>query len=156
MLGAIPYPQMYMPEDESYHPTRHQPRTMFVDGVDQRGAGTIMEQLGASDATMRARSSGSSAALSLASRPTRPRSRTETARSWRTWPPSYDSPDQGARHEAWVQAFHDAMLQGDDGAYVNFVNDEGTERVHDAYPGPTVGASHRDQDPVRPGPTCSA
>ena len=33
MLGAIPYPQMYMPEDEDYHPVAIS-RTMFVDGVD--------------------------------------------------------------------------------------------------------------------------
>ena len=33
MLGAIPYPQMYMPEDEDYHPVAIS-RTMFVDGID--------------------------------------------------------------------------------------------------------------------------
>ena len=38
---------------------------------------------------------------------------------------------------AWVGTFHDALLQGDHGAYVNFVNDEGAERVRDAYPGST-------------------
>ena len=53
MLGAIPYPQMYMPEDESYHPIAIS-RTMFVDGVDHAVAETIMEHLEASDATMRA------------------------------------------------------------------------------------------------------
>jgi len=32
MLGAIPYPQMYMPEDEDYHPVAIS-RTMFLDEV---------------------------------------------------------------------------------------------------------------------------
>ena len=52
MLGAIPYPQMYMPEDEDYHPVAIS-RTMFVDVVDHAVATTIMEHLDASDATMR-------------------------------------------------------------------------------------------------------
>jgi FAD/FMN-containing dehydrogenase len=30
-----------------------------------------------------------------------------------------------------------ALHQGDDGAYVNFLGDEGPERVRQAYPGPT-------------------
>ena len=48
-----------------------------------------------------------------------------------------DDPELRASREAWVEAFHDALLQDDHGAYVNFVNDEGAERVHDAYPGST-------------------
>ena len=52
MLGPIPYPQMYMPEDEDYHPVAIS-RTMFVDGIDHAVAETIMEHLEASDASMR-------------------------------------------------------------------------------------------------------
>jgi FAD/FMN-containing dehydrogenase len=36
-----------------------------------------------------------------------------------------------------VLGFMRDMQQGDRGAYVNFVVDEGPERVHDAYPGAT-------------------
>ena len=49
----------------------------------------------------------------------------------------YDGPDDKPRREAWVTEFAAALDQGDDGAYVNFVGDEGVERVHAAYPGAT-------------------
>lgn len=39
--------------------------------------------------------------------------------------------------EAWVRDLAAALRRGDDGAYVNFVNDEGPERVQAAYPGAT-------------------
>jgi len=37
----------------------------------------------------------------------------------------------------WVTAFAKALNQGDDRAYVNFLADEGPERVRAAYPGKT-------------------
>ena len=44
--------------------------------------------------------------------------------------------DQAVR-ERWVTQFADALNQGDGGAYVNFVGDEGPARVRAAYPGAT-------------------
>jgi FAD/FMN-containing dehydrogenase len=44
-----------------------------------------------------------------------------------------DLPD----HQPWVDAFAAALRQGDDGAYVNFIGDEGEAGVRQAYPGPT-------------------
>ena len=49
----------------------------------------------------------------------------------------YEDPDEAATHEAWVAGFAGALRQGDTGAYVNFLGDEGEARVRDAYPGPT-------------------
>jgi FAD/FMN-containing dehydrogenase len=40
-------------------------------------------------------------------------------------------------HEAWAAETAAALRQSDTGAYVNFVGDEGEERVRAAYPGPT-------------------
>ena len=37
----------------------------------------------------------------------------------------------------WVDEFAKALQQEDRGAYVNFLADEGEERVRQAYPGPT-------------------
>ena len=48
----------------------------------------------------------------------------------------YDGPDDQAVREAWVADFAGALRQGDDGAYVNFVGDEGEARVRAAYPAP--------------------
>jgi hypothetical protein len=42
-----------------------------------------------------------------------------------------------AKRQVWVDALWAALAQGDDGAYVNFVMNEGEERVRAAYPGAT-------------------
>ena len=49
----------------------------------------------------------------------------------------YDQPGEAAAHQAWVTGFAAALRQGDAGAYVNFLADEGAERIHAAYPGAT-------------------
>jgi hypothetical protein len=46
----------------------------------------------------------------------------------------YTNRDEAAVHEAWVTEFAAALHQGEPGAYVNFVLDEGEGRVHEAYP----------------------
>jgi FAD/FMN-containing dehydrogenase len=40
-------------------------------------------------------------------------------------------------HEPWVTGLADALRQDDHGAYVNFLGDEGEERIRAAYPGAT-------------------
>ena len=49
----------------------------------------------------------------------------------------YERPEETRLHEAWVEDFAAALQQGDDGAYVNFLGDEGEARIRDAYPGAT-------------------
>jgi len=49
----------------------------------------------------------------------------------------YENPDEAPQHEAWVTSFAAALDQGDPAAYVNFLVDEGPERVRAAYPQPT-------------------
>ena len=49
----------------------------------------------------------------------------------------YDGAADKPKKLAWVNAFATALNQGDNGAYVNFVADEGAERVKAAYPGAT-------------------
>ncbi len=49
----------------------------------------------------------------------------------------YDGPEDRARREDWVTGLAADLHQGDDGAYVNFLADEGLERVRAAYPGTT-------------------
>jgi hypothetical protein len=70
--------------------------------------------------------------------------------------------------DAWVTEFAAALRKGDTSAYVNFLADEGEERVRAAYPGATwerlIGIKHR-YDPgnlfrlnqnIPPGPTSRA
>lgn len=49
----------------------------------------------------------------------------------------YGPGDDRAVHEAWVSSFADELRQGDAGAYVNFLGDEGEARIRPAYPGST-------------------
>ena len=51
----------------------------------------------------------------------------------------YATPDEEPTHEAWVTAFASALRQGDKGAYVNFLMDEGEAGVRAAYPDATWG-----------------
>lgn len=39
--------------------------------------------------------------------------------------------------DAWVEAFAAVLGQGDTGAYVNFIGDEGPSPLWEPYPGPT-------------------
>jgi FAD/FMN-containing dehydrogenase len=53
--------------------------------------------------------------------------------------------------QAWSDDFAAALDQGDHGAYVNFLGDEGEARVRDAYPGETwerLAAIKRRYDPT--------
>jgi Berberine and berberine like len=49
----------------------------------------------------------------------------------------YDGPADQAVRQAWVADFAAAVQQGDTGAYVGFLGDEGEARVRQAYPGST-------------------
>jgi FAD/FMN-containing dehydrogenase len=49
----------------------------------------------------------------------------------------YERTQDAATHEAWVDGFAAAIRQSDGGVYVNFLTDEGPDRVRAAYPGPT-------------------
>ena len=62
----------------------------------------------------------------------------------------YGTLDEASVHEEWVTQFAAALRQSDEGAYVNFVGDEGEAGVRAAYPGDDVGPPRGDQAPVRP------
>jgi FAD/FMN-containing dehydrogenase len=49
----------------------------------------------------------------------------------------YEHREEAAVHEDWVTGFAAALGQGNEGVYVNFLGDEGAERVREAYPGST-------------------
>jgi FAD/FMN-containing dehydrogenase len=46
----------------------------------------------------------------------------------------YEGDKERAAREAWVDNFAAALRQGDGGAYVGFLGEEGEERVREAYP----------------------
>jgi FAD/FMN-containing dehydrogenase len=127
---------MYMPEEEGFHP-RGVARTMFVDGVDRALAETIVEQLDASTAMMSAVQlrvlGGAMARVPADATAFAHRDR----RIMANVAALFEDPDEAATHQAWVTGLHDVLRSDTPGAYVNFLGDEGEERVHEAYPGPT-------------------
>ena len=62
----------------------------------------------------------------------------------------FEDASEVATHEAWTTDFAAAMQQGDTGAYVNFLKDEGEDRIRAAYPGKTWERLQDDQGDVRP------
>jgi FAD/FMN-containing dehydrogenase len=136
MLQSMPYPQIYPPDDDSYHPLAIA-RSMFVDRIDLPVARTIVEHLESSDAAMRVaqlRVLGGAIdrvpddATAYAHRGSRIMVNVATF---------YEGPDDKDRRAAWVDRLASALQQDDRGVYVNFLADEGEERIRAAYPGST-------------------
>jgi hypothetical protein len=50
---------------------------------------------------------------------------------------SYQGPEDRAVRESWVADLAAALRQGEPGAYVGFLGEEGEARVREAYPGST-------------------
>jgi FAD/FMN-containing dehydrogenase len=150
MVKPSRYPEMYPPEDPNYHPIATS-RTMFINKVDRGVATTIVEHLNATDAVMRVAQirvlGGAMArvpvdATAFAHR--RSRIMVNVAAL-------YERPEQASKYEPWVNGLVAALDQGDKGAYVNFLSDEGDARVRAAYPGKTwdrLRAIKRRYDPT--------
>jgi FAD/FMN-containing dehydrogenase len=136
LVKPMPYPEIYPPDDESYHPTAAA-RTMFVDTIDLGVARTIMEYLQASDATMRVAQlrvlGGAMARVPVDATAFAHRA----SRIMVNVAAFYEGTGDRIAKEAWVADFVAALRQGDAGAYVNFLGDEGEARVREAYPGST-------------------
>jgi FAD/FMN-containing dehydrogenase len=138
MVGPKPYPAIFEggPEDEDFHPATAV-RTMFVDSVGRSAAETIVEQLQESTAMIAAtqlRVLGGAAArvpvdaTAYAHRQSRIMVNVAAL---------FGSPEEAPKHEPWVTDLADALRDDDQGAYVNFLGDEGEDRVRAAYPGET-------------------
>jgi FAD/FMN-containing dehydrogenase len=136
MIQPMKYPGIYQPEQADYHPVAAS-RTMFVDSIDRRVAETILRYLTSSTASMavaQLRVLGGAMARVPAD---------ATAFAHRgskimvNVAALYQQPDEKATHEAWVDKFASALRQSDTGANVNFLGNEGEDRVRAAYPNGT-------------------
>ena len=136
MLRPMSYPEMYMPDDEDYHPVAAG-YSMFVDRIDGAVANTVLDHLEASNAAMRVAQirvlGGAMARVPAGATAFAHRS----SKIMVNVAALYEAPEERLTHEAWVDAFAAALHQDDDGVYVNFLVDEGEERIRAAYPGPT-------------------
>jgi FAD/FMN-containing dehydrogenase len=136
LIHPGPLTDIYPPEDEDYHPLAIA-RNLFLNRVTRDDAALIVERLQASDASMRVAQirvlGGASARVPDEA----------TAYAHRSSPimvniaSFYEGEADRPVREAWVESFVADILQEDHGVYVNFLVDEGDDRIRAAYPGPT-------------------
>jgi FAD/FMN-containing dehydrogenase len=150
LVRPMPYAGMFPPESGDYRPLAVA-RTMFLDAVDGGAAREIIDRLAASDAPMRvaqlrvlggAMARVSADATAFAHR---------RSRLMCTLASFYTGPQDKPVREKWLSDFAAALQGSDTGAYVNFLGDEGEERVRAAYPGATwdrLAAIKRRYDPA--------
>jgi hypothetical protein len=136
MVKPLPYAQIYPPEDDSYHPIGTG-RNMLVDAIDRRSAESIIEHLSGSPASF------SVAQLRVLGGAVSRVPNEATAYAHRTRFAMINignilqSVDEFAVVTPWVDKFEKAIQRGPEAAYVNFLMDEGPERVRRSYPGGT-------------------
>jgi FAD/FMN-containing dehydrogenase len=136
MVQPMPYAGLFEPA-EDMEVVEESARTMFLDAVDRATAETIVEHLQASTATMAVAQlrvlGGAMARVPVEATAFAHRQRRIMAGVGSVYELAQDRPAQ----EAWADGFAAALRQGDPGVYVNFLGDEGPERVREAYPEPT-------------------
>lgn len=110
---------------------------MFVDRIDRSVAGRILDHIKASTGSMavaQLRVLGGAMACVPADATAFAH---RASRIMVNLAALYERPDEKATHEAWVTNFAAALRQSDNGAYVNFLGDEGEAGIRAAYPGST-------------------
>jgi FAD/FMN-containing dehydrogenase len=136
LVRPMAYPEIYPPDADDYHPVAAV-RTMFLERVDVDVATRIVEHVTASTGMMAVAQlrvlGGAMARVPVEATAFAHR----RSRVMVNLAAIYQEPDERAVHEAWAQDFADAIRQGDDGAYVNFLGIEGEARTRAAYPGAT-------------------
>ncbi len=135
-VRAMPFTEMFTAEAHDV-PPRVVVRTFFSDSLDEAAARELIARLRTSTAQMTAaqiRVLGGavarvpSEATAYAHRQRRVMVNVTAA---------YSSSEEDSVHRAWAEGAAAALRHGEDAAYVNFLGDEGLERVRAAYPGAT-------------------
>jgi FAD/FMN-containing dehydrogenase len=136
MVQPMPYAGLFEPV-EDMEVTEESARSLFMDTVDAAAAATIVERLQASTAPMAVAQlralGGAMARVPADATAFAHRDRRIMAGVGAVYDQAADKPV----HDAWADDFAAALRQGDPGVYVNFLADEGPDRVREAYPGPT-------------------
>ncbi len=152
-IHEIPYSGMFQPEPEDYHPIAMS-RTGFARSFDRAAAQVVVDTLTARTASpevqmaaVQLRVLGGAIGRVAAD---------ATAFAHRQWPLMVNvaaivtEAAALASQQPWIEALRDSLSDGTPGAYVNFVGDEGPDRIHDVYPPETyrrLAQVQRDWDP---------
>lgn len=134
LLRPMSYPELFPPEDPSYRPVAVS-RTMFLARVDVDLAARVLDLLAEPEGmrVVQLRPLGGAIARVPDD---------ATAYAHRSAPlmanvATFVTDEDRAERLAWVERMLALLDQGVPGAYVNFVGDEGPDRVRAAYPGAT-------------------
>ena len=135
MVQPMPYAGLFEPADDM-EVAEESARSLFMDGVDSRAATAIVEQLRATTAPMAVAQlrvlGGAMARVPAEATAFAHRDRRVMAGVGCVYQDAGERPT----HEAWADGFA-AALRGGQGVYVNFLSNEGPDRVREAYPGRT-------------------
>ena len=136
MLRPMPYPEIYMPQEDDYHPIAVG-KTRFTDQLDEEAAATILDRVESSTAMMavaQIRALGGAMArvpddaTAFAHR---------RSRFMVTVANVYERVEDTPTHQAWVDELAGTLGLNGRAAYVNFLGEEGEDGVRAAYPDPT-------------------
>jgi FAD/FMN-containing dehydrogenase len=139
MVRPMAYPEIYrlFGDEEGPSPEQEVARSLFVDAVDATTAEAIVDHLQRSTAPMSVAQlrilGGAMARVPADATAFTHRGR----RVMVALGAVYERAEETPQHEAWVSEFAEALDDGKPGVYVNFVGDEGEDRVREAYPGRT-------------------
>jgi FAD/FMN-containing dehydrogenase len=135
LVQPMPYPNVYPPEDESYHPVAAS-RNLYLDSLDAGTATMILDQLRAASASFAV------AQLRVLGGAVAQVPDTATAYAHRrrrimvNVAALCESTDDLPGLDQWVADFAAALQNGTEGAYVNFLGHDGAARIREAYPSP--------------------
>jgi FAD/FMN-containing dehydrogenase len=137
LVRPMPYAGLFEPVDDM-EVVEESARSMFLDRFDGAAATAMVEHLQASTATMAVAQlralGGAMARVPAEATAFAHRRRRFMAEVGCVYADARDRP----AHDAWADGFAAALRRdGDPGVYVNFLSDEGPDRVREAYPGPT-------------------
>jgi FAD/FMN-containing dehydrogenase len=133
MLRPMPYPEIYMPQEEDYHPIAVG-KTRFTDQLGEDAITMILDRVESSSAMMavaQLRALGGAMArvpddaTAFAHR---------RSRFMVTVANVYERVEDTPTHQAWVDELADALGLEGRSAYVNFLGEEGEAGVRAAYP----------------------
>jgi FAD/FMN-containing dehydrogenase len=140
MLKPMRYPEIYPPPEGEYHPLAAD-RTMFVERVDRDVARTIVEWSEQHQRASGAQMAGAQLRVLGGAMARVPSDATAYAhRSSKILVnlfSLYGTKEEAPAHESWIQKLAAALPPGGPGAYVNFLGEDGPERIREAYPGAT-------------------